>query len=112
MVKGGDASRPFFRSEAHFAMRNNFYWVFIVLIAVLAGLQYRLWVGDGSLAQVTQLQQQIADQQGENQQLQERNRTLEAEVLELKSGMETVEERARHELGMLKEGETLYQLAE
>ena len=42
----------------------------------------------------------------------ERNRILEAEVLELKSGMETVEERARHELGMLKEGETLYQLAE
>ena len=112
MVKGGGASRPFFRSEAHFAMRNNFYWVFIVLIAVLAGLQYRLWVGDGSLAQITQLQQQIADQRGENQQLQERNRILEAEVLELKSGMETVEERARHELGMLKEGETLYQLAE
>ncbi len=105
-------SRPFFRSEAFLVMRTNFYWVFIVLIAVLAGLQYRLWVGDGSLAQVTQLQQQIADQQGENQQLQERNRILEAEVLELKSGMETVEERARHELGMLKEGETLYQLAE
>ena len=48
----------------------------------------------------------------ENQQLQERNRILEAEVLELKSGMETVEERALYELGMIKEGETLYQLAE
>lgn len=112
MVKEGRRESPLFRSEAFYAMRNNFYWVFIVLIAVLAGLQYRLWVGDGSLAQVAQLQQQIADQQGENQQLQERNRILEAEVLELKSGMETVEERARHELGMLKEGETLYQLAE
>lgn len=87
-------------------------WLFVVLILLLAGLQYRLWVGDGSLAQVAQLKQQIADQHGENEQLQERNRILEAEVLELKSGMETVEERARQELGMLKEGETLYQLAE
>jgi len=93
-------------------MRKTSFWVFVVLIALLAGLQYRLWVGDGSLAQVTELKQQIADQQGENEQLKERNRILEAEVLELKSGMETVEERARHELGMLKEGETLYQLAE
>ena len=59
-----------------------------------------------------QTQEQIAEQKGENERLLERNRILEAEVLELKSGMETVEERARHELGMLKEGETLYQLAE
>lgn len=88
------------------------YWLLLVLILLLVGLQYRLWVGDGSLAQATQLKRQIAEQQGENEQLQERNRILEAEVLELKSGMETVEERARHELGMLKEGETLYQLAE
>jgi cell division protein FtsB len=86
--------------------------LFVVLILLLAGLQYRLWVGDGSLAQVTELQQQIAEQKGENERLLERNRVLEAEVLELKKGMETVEERARHELGMVKEGETLYQIAE
>lgn len=88
------------------------YWLFLVLILLLAGLQYRLWVGDGSLAQVKELQQQIVSQQGENEHLLERNRILEAEVLELKQGVETVEERARHELGMLKEGETLYQLNE
>jgi cell division protein FtsB len=88
------------------------YWLFLVLILLLAGLQYRLWVGDGSLAQVEELQQQISAQQGENEHLLERNRILEAEVLELKQGVETVEERARHELGMLKEGETLYQLNE
>jgi cell division protein FtsB len=88
------------------------YWLFLVLILLLAGLQYRLWVGDGSLAQVTELQQQISAQQGENERLLERNRILEAEVLELKQGVETVEERARHELGMLKEGETLYQFNE
>ena len=91
---------------------RSLYWLFLILILLLAGLQYRLWVGDGSLAQVTELQQQISAQQGENERLLERNRILEAEVLELKQGVETVEERARHELGMLKEGETLYQLNE
>nr|WP_238474439.1 cell division protein FtsB [Pseudomonas cavernae] len=88
------------------------YWLFVVLILLLAGLQYRLWVGDGSLAQVSSLKRQIAEQQGENERLLERNRILEAEVMELKQGMETVEERARHELGMVKDGETLYQITE
>lgn len=88
------------------------YWLFLVLILALAGLQYRLWVGEGSLAQVRDLQKQIADQQGENERLLERNRILEAEVAELKKGTETVEERARHELGMIKDKETLYQLAQ
>jgi cell division protein FtsB len=87
-------------------------WLLVVLLLLVVGLQYRLWVGDGSLAQVTDLKHQIAEQQGENQRLLERNRILEAEVMELKKGMETVEERARHELGMVKEGETLYQLTE
>ena len=87
-------------------------WLFLILLLLLAGLQYRLWVGNGSLAQVTDLTQQIADQRAENEILLERNRVLDAEVLELKNGMETVEERARHELGMIKEGETLYQLAQ
>ena len=87
-------------------------WLFLILLLLLAGLQYRLWVVNGSLAQVTDLTQQIADQHAENEILLERNRVLDAEVLELKKGMETVEERARHELGMIKEGETLYQLAQ
>jgi len=87
------------------------YWVFLVLLLLLGGLQYRLWMGSGSLKQVASLKQQIAEQHTENERLLERNRVLYAEVLELKKGMETVEERARHELGMVKEGETLYQLA-
>jgi len=93
-------------------MNKTPYWLFLVLILLLAGLQYRLWVGEGGLAEVAELKRQIGQQKGENQHLLERNRILEAEVLELKKGMETVEERARHELGMVKEGETLYQLAE
>lgn len=89
---------------------RSHYWLFVVLALLLGSLQYRLWVGDGSLAQVTELKRQISEQQDENKRLHERNRILEAEVQELKKGMETVEERARHELGMVKEGETLYQL--
>lgn len=88
------------------------YWLFVVLILLLGGLQYRLWVGEGSLAQVSSLSKQIESQRSENQRLMERNRVLEAEVMELKQGMETVEERARHELGMVKEGETLFQLSQ
>ena len=88
------------------------HWIFLLLLLMLGGLQYRLWVGEGSLAQVAELKEAIAQQQTENQRLHERNRILEAEVMELKQGMETVEERARHELGMVKEGETLCQLAE
>jgi cell division protein FtsB len=102
---------PFSYPDVSPVMRSP-YWLFPVLLLLLAGLQYRLWAGDGSLAQVAELQQQIAAQKGENEQLLERNRILEAEVMELKKGMETVEERARHELGMVKDGETLYQLAE
>ncbi|BBT18353.1 cell division protein FtsB [Pseudomonas sp. 1D4] len=93
-------------------MAKSPYWLFVVLILALSGLQYRLWVGDGSLAQVAELEKQIAEQKGENERLLERNRILEAEVSELKKGTETVEERARHELGMVKEGETLYQITE
>ncbi|MBB3104473.1 cell division protein FtsB [Azomonas macrocytogenes] len=88
------------------------YWLFLLLVLLLGGLQYRLWVGEGSLAQIAELKKQISDQHDENERLLERNRLLQAEVMELKQGMETVEERARHELGMVKQGETLYELAE
>ena len=93
-------------------MKKEPYVLLLVLLVMLAGLQYRLWVGDGGVAQSAQLQQQIAEQKEENERLFERNRLMDAEVMELKQGMETVEERARYELGMVKEGETLYLLAE
>lgn len=87
----------------------------IILIAfalLLAAVQYRLWLGEGGIAQSKHLREQIAEQRAENERLLERNRVMEAEVMELKQGMETVEERARHELGMVREGETLYLLME
>jgi cell division protein FtsB len=83
-----------------------------VLLVLLAVLQYRLWVGEGSLAEVSNLQQEIAAQQQELVKLRQRNRALEAEVLDLKQGLEAIEERARSELGMIKEGETFYQVIE
>ena len=66
----------------------------------------------GNATQVASLTEQIAEQHAENEVLLERNRVRDAEVMELKKGLETVEERARHELGMVKDGETLYQLAQ
>lgn len=86
--------------------------IFVGLALLLGGLQYRLWVGEGSLAQVAELKEQVRLQQEKNAELLARNRLLAAEVMELKNGFDTVEEQARYELGMIKEGETLYQLAD
>ena len=83
-----------------------------ILLVLLLLLQYRLWVGEGSLAEVNNLQQEIAAQQQKLAKLRQRNRALQAEVRDLKQGMEAIEERARSELGMIKEGETFYQVIE
>ena len=83
-----------------------------ILILLLAGLQYRLWIGEGSLAHRFQLQQQVDQQQAENERLQERNHIIALEVKELKSGYESVEERAREQMGMIKKGETFFMVVE
>jgi cell division protein FtsB len=87
-------------------------WLLWLLIVLLLLLQYRLWVGDGSLAEVWDLYQQVETQRDENQRLLERNQALEAEVQDLKQGLDAIEERAREELGMIKDGETFYQIIE
>ena len=84
----------------------------IILVVLLGFLQYRLWVGEGSLAEVWQLRLDISQQRAENERLRARNSELEAEVRDLKDGMVSVEERARRELGMVREGETFYQIVE
>jgi len=83
-----------------------------ILSGVLIGLQYPLWLGDGGLLSYWKLRQEIAVQKSENEQLRERNTALEAEVRDLKEGYEALEERARAELGMVRRGETFYQLIE
>jgi cell division protein FtsB len=78
------------------------------LVLVLVVLQYKLWVGEGSVAQLRDLEAQVEVQEQENLGLAERNQVLEGEVLDLKTGLDAVEERARSEFGMVKEGETLF----
>jgi cell division protein FtsB len=87
-------------------------WLLWLLVVLLVLLQYRLWVGDGSLAEVWGLYQQVEAQREENRRLQERNQALDAEVTDLKQGLDAIEERAREELGMVKDGETFYQIIE
>ena len=87
-------------------------WLVSLLVVLLVLLQYRLWIGDGSLAEVWDLYQQVQAQREDNQQLRERNQALEAEVKDLKQGLEAIEERAREELGMIKRDETFYQVIE
>ncbi len=82
------------------------------LLGILVLLQYPLWFGDGGVIAVWRLNREIAAQQKENAQLKERNQTLEAQVNDLKQGLEVIEGRARSELGMVKKGETFYQVIE
>jgi cell division protein FtsB len=83
-----------------------------ILVVLFLALQYRLWVGKGSLAEVSSLKQEIGDLQQELVSLRERNRALQAEVDDLRSGNDAIEERARSELGMIKQGEVFYQIVE
>jgi len=78
------------------------------MILATVCLQYRLWVGDGSFAEVWRLQQAVQSQIEVNQELIARNDRLDAEVIDLKSGYEAIEERARTNLGMIGRNETFY----
>jgi len=80
--------------------------------ALLIVLQGPLWFGNGGVFALKELRHELAQQRQENQRLRERNLALGAEVLDLKLGLEAVEERARAELGMVRRGETFYQLVE
>jgi cell division protein FtsB len=83
-----------------------------VLIILVVVLQYRLWIGQGSLAELHSLKQEIALQEAEVTRLLTRNQELQAEVVDLSEGEEAVEERARTELGMIKAGEIFIQVIE
>ena len=88
-------------------------WIGLVLIALFFALQVKLWIGDGSLSEVHLLNKAVEQQRHENKLISERNDSLAAEVMDLKQGLEAVEERARSELGMIKNNnETFYQVIE
>ena len=84
----------------------------ILLMLLLLYLQYKLWFGEGSLQDVWELHQEVEFQRQENIELRERNAALEAEVKDLQQGFDAIEEHAREDLGMVKEGETFYQVVE
>ena len=84
----------------------------LILVVLFVLLQHRLWVGDGGIVTVTELRDAVEAQQQENRLYRERNQRLQAEVRDLKEGLAAVEERARKELGMIRRGETFYQLVD
>jgi cell division protein FtsB len=85
-------------------------YVAAALLILLGLLQYRLWFGDAGVREVNRLRAEIEHQQAENELLLERNRTLAAEVQDLKKGTTAIEERARTDLGMVGQRETFFQV--
>ena len=83
-----------------------------VIILLIVHLQYRLWFGDGSVRQIWQYQTRLDELSLQVQQKKERNDSLYGEVLDLRKGQEAIEERARYELGMIKEDETFFHVLE
>jgi cell division protein FtsB len=83
-----------------------------ILVALLLLLQYRLWVGEGSLAEVHALKKQVESSSAELEIMRQRNNALQAEVQDLKKGLDAIEERARSELGMIREKEEFYQIVD
>ena len=87
-------------------------YVALLLLILLLALEVKLWTGDWSMREVWRLRERVSEQKQENQKLKQRNEALSAEVQDLKNGNEAVEERARSELGLVKPGETFYQVVE
>jgi cell division protein FtsB len=87
-------------------------WLTGLLVVLLLGLQYKLWIGEGSVAEVWQLRQALETQRAENEELRTRNAALDAEVTDLKTGLDAIEERARRDLGMIRRDEIFFQVVE
>lgn len=85
-------------------------WSTLVLIALILLLQFPLWLGKGGWYRVWDMDSQIAAQREVNQKLEQRNAALDADVRDLKSGYDAIEERARYQLGLVKEGEVFVQV--
>ena len=79
-----------------------------ILVTALVLLQAKLWLGEGGYRDVQRLRERVAEQERENESLRERNETLRAEVEDLREGLDAVEERARSELGMIRDDEEFY----
>lgn len=87
-------------------------FIIVILVVFFLMIQFDIWVKDDGLIRVKELQLMIDSQSEENQRLKLRNKQLEREIEELKSGTESIEEKARTDLGMIKEGEEFYLIVE
>ena len=85
-------------------------WLAIIFVVLIAALQYPMWLGKGGWFQVRELNRSVAKQQQANGELKSRNEALDADVRDLKTGVEAVEERARSELGMMRPDEVFFQV--
>jgi len=85
-------------------------WLAAALAVAIVLLQYRVWFSEDGVRQLARLQQAVAAQRADNGQLEERNHQLAAEVRDLKTGLDALEERARSDLGMIARNETFYQV--
>jgi len=86
--------------------------IIAIIILLIVHFQYRIWVGDGSVAEIDAYQQRLNDLKKQAEEKRQRNEALYAEVLDLRKGQEAIEERARDELGMIKEDETFFHVLE
>jgi cell division protein FtsB len=85
-------------------------WLALAFIALIVALQYPMWLGKGGWLQVREFDRALAAQKEANARLKLRNDALDADVRDLKAGYEAIEERARSELGMVKQDEVFFQL--
>jgi len=85
-------------------------WLSVGLALVILLLQYRVWFSEDGVRELDRLKRAVAAQRSENDQLAERNKQLAAEVRDLKTGLDALEERARSDLGMIASHETFYQV--
>lgn len=83
-----------------------------VLVLMFVWLQGRLWIGEGSLAHVSALEDRVEIEKAANESKVQRNKVLRAEIRDLKSGLDSIEEKARSELGLIREGETFFLVVE
>lgn len=95
---------------AFFVPSMKIFIAFIILLII--HFQYRIWIGDGSLAEIDAYQLRLDDLKKQAEEKRQRNEALYAEVLDLRKGQEAIEERARDELGMIKEDETFFHVLE
>ena len=87
-------------------------WVALILVVIFTTLQYRIWFGESSFREIKQQREKVDNIRKENKELELRNQKIVAEITDLRDGKDALEERARYQLGMIKEGEVFIRILE